>query len=102
MPDDVPDEEKMRRFRALETLQTEIATEINAGYQDQTVEVLVEEKHRGRWRGRTRTNKLVFFDLEEDMLGKLVTVQVEWTGPWSLIASPTVTEKIPVDSPSPH
>ena len=102
MPDDVPEEEKMRRFRALETLQAEIAAEINAGYQDQTVEVLVEENHRGRWKGRTRTNKLVFFDSDDELLGKLVPVRVEWTGPWSLIASPIVTEKIPADTLSPH
>jgi tRNA-2-methylthio-N6-dimethylallyladenosine synthase len=102
MPDDVPDDEKMRRFRALESLQEEIAAEINAGCQDQIVEVLVEENHRGRWRGRTRTNKLVFFDSEEDMLGKLVPAQVDWTGPWSLIASPTEPEEIPADLPSPH
>jgi tRNA-2-methylthio-N6-dimethylallyladenosine synthase len=88
MPDDVPEEEKMRRFRALEALQAEIAAEINAGYQDRTVEVLVEENHRGRWKGRTRTNKLVFFDSEDDLLGKLVPVRVGWTGPWSLIATP--------------
>jgi tRNA-2-methylthio-N6-dimethylallyladenosine synthase len=102
MPDDVAEEEKMRRFRALETLQAEIAAEINAGYQDQTVEVLVEENHRGRWKGRTRTNKLVFFDSDDELLGKLVPVRVEWTGPWSLIASPIVTEKIPADTLSPH
>jgi len=102
MPDDVPDDEKMRRFRALETLQTEIATEINAGYQDQTVEVLVEENHRGRWKGRTRTNKLVFFDSEEDLLGKLVPVRVDWTGPWSLIASCATAEEIHADIASPH
>jgi tRNA-2-methylthio-N6-dimethylallyladenosine synthase len=102
MPDDVAEEEKMRRFRALETLQAEIAAEINAGYQDQTVEVLVEENLRGRWKGRTRTNKLVFFDSDDELLGKLVPVRVEWTGPWSLIASPIVTEKIPADTLSPH
>ncbi len=102
MPDDVPDEEKMRRFRALETLQAEIATEINAGYQDRTVEVLIEENHRGRWKGRTRTNKLVFIDSEENLLGKLVPVCIEWTGPWSLIASCVTTPEIHADIASPH
>ena len=62
MPDDVPEEVKMDRFRALEDLQSGIAAEINRGYVGRTVEVLVEEKHKGRWKGRTRTNKLVFFD----------------------------------------
>jgi tRNA-2-methylthio-N6-dimethylallyladenosine synthase len=88
MPDDVPEEEKMRRFRALEDLQSRLADEINAGYQDRTVEVLVEVKHRGRWKGRTRTNKLVFFESDDDLRGKLVAVRIEWTGPWSMRGSP--------------
>ena len=50
MDDDVPGEEKMRRFRLLEKLQEEIATEINARYFGETVEVLFEEKVKGRWK----------------------------------------------------
>jgi tRNA-2-methylthio-N6-dimethylallyladenosine synthase len=84
MEDDVLEEEKMRRFRALETLQTKIAGEINAHFQGHTVEVLVEEKHRGRWKGRTRTNKLVFFEADDDLRGKTVAVHIEWAGPWSM------------------
>jgi tRNA-2-methylthio-N6-dimethylallyladenosine synthase len=84
LEDNVPEEEKMRRFRALETLQTKIASEINATYQGRTIEVLVEGKHRGRWKGRTRTNKLVFFEADDDLLGKTVAVHIEWAGPWSM------------------
>jgi len=84
MEDDVPEEEKMRRFRTLETLQAKIAGDINAHYQGRTVEVLVEEKHRGRWKGRTRTNKLVFFEANGDLRGKIAAVQIEWAGPWSM------------------
>jgi tRNA-2-methylthio-N6-dimethylallyladenosine synthase len=84
MEDDVPEEEKMRRFRALETLQTKIAGEVNANFQGRTVEVLVEEKHRGRWKGRTRTNKLVFFEADGNLRGKTAAVHIEWAGPWSM------------------
>jgi tRNA-2-methylthio-N6-dimethylallyladenosine synthase len=84
MEDDVSEEEKMRRFRALETLQTKIAGEINASYQGRAIEVLVEGKHRGRWKGRTRTNKLVFFETDDDQRGKIVSVHIEWAGPWSM------------------
>ena len=70
MPDDVPDEEKWRRFRLLEELQERIAAEINARYLGQMVEVLFEEKVRGRWKGRTPTNKLVFVEAEEDLRGR--------------------------------
>jgi tRNA-2-methylthio-N6-dimethylallyladenosine synthase len=84
MDDDVPADEKMRRFRALESLQEGILSEINTRYQDQVVEVLVEEKHKGRWKGRTRENRLVFFDHRDDQRGRLVPVRIDWTGPWSL------------------
>jgi len=47
--------------------------------------VLVEEKHKGRWRGRTRTNKLVYFDDPGEWRGRLADVRITWTGPWSMI-----------------
>ncbi len=84
MPDDVPEDEKMRRFRLLEELQESIATEINAHYLGEDVEVLFEEKVRGRWRGRTPTNKLVFVETDQDLLGELLPVTITWTGPWSM------------------
>ena len=87
MPDDVPDEEKWRRFRLLEELQEGIAAEINARYLGKQVEVLFEEKVRGRWRGRTPTNKLVFVQSDEDLRGQLRDVSITWTGPWSMQAS---------------
>jgi tRNA-2-methylthio-N6-dimethylallyladenosine synthase len=84
LPDDVPEEEKMRRFRALEDLQAQVAAEINARYFGQTVEVLVEETHKGKWKGRTRTNKLVFFADAADWKGSTTRVTVTHTSPWSL------------------
>ncbi len=84
MPDDVPDEEKWRRFRALEELEEGIATEINAQYLGQNVEVLFEEQVRGRWRGRTPTNKLVFVETDADLRGAIKNVQITWAGPWSM------------------
>ncbi len=84
MGDDVPEEEKMRRFRELESLQKGIAAKINSEYVGKSVEILVEGKQKGRWKGRTRTNKLVFFDSNEDLLGKLVDVFIDWAGPWSM------------------
>jgi len=86
MTDDVPPEEKKRRLDAVNELQEQIVAEINAGLLGRTVEILVEEKSRGRWRGRTRTNKLVFFEDEsgQDWQGRLVELEITWTGPWSL------------------
>ena len=104
LDDDVPEAEKDRRLRALEELQTEVASEINARLVGETVEVLVEARHPGisagnqdggpqgvreRWKGRTRTNKLVFLDSDEDLRGRRVPVRVEWAGPWSLVGIST-------------
>jgi tRNA-2-methylthio-N6-dimethylallyladenosine synthase len=94
LPDDVPPEEKERRRQVVDELQEQIVGEINAQFQGQTLEILVEERHRGKWRGRTRTNKLVFFDTDGvDWTGQLAQVRIGWTGPWSMqgevIAPPT-------------
>jgi tRNA-2-methylthio-N6-dimethylallyladenosine synthase len=86
MEDDVPDEEKWRRFRLLEDLQESIVAAIHVTYQDQTVPVLFEEKSKKeRWRGRTETNKLVFVESQDELRGKLLPVQIDWTGPWSML-----------------
>ena len=101
MADDVPDEEKRRRFHLIEALQKEVSTEKMRRYLGQTVEVLVEERDKGRWRGRTPHNKLVFFDDPRDLRGQLVRVQVSHTGPWSMSGTtadrrPTTAESIPL------
>jgi tRNA-2-methylthio-N6-dimethylallyladenosine synthase len=84
LPDDVSEEEKWRRFRLLEEQQERIVGEINQRYLGETVDVLFEENVRGRWRGRTPTNKLVFAESAEDLRGQLRQVTVTWTGPWSM------------------
>ena len=86
MDDNVTEEEKVRRFRMLEELQENIVDEINKKYLGQTVDVLFEEKVKGRWRGRTPTNKLVFVESNDDLRGKVLPVTVTWTGPWSMQA----------------
>ena len=86
MEDDVPDEEKWRRFRLIEDLQEKIAGDINQGYLGKTVEVLFEGQNKDRWRGRTPTNKLVFAESNLDLLGKIIPVKITWAGPWSMQA----------------
>jgi len=85
MPDDVPAEEKMRRFRLIEELQEGISAEINARYLGEVVEVLFEEKVKGRWKGRTPQNKLVFVESAEELRGQVRPVRITWTGPWSML-----------------
>ena len=100
LTDDVTETEKMRRFRALEDLQAEVLTTINARFQGQVVEVLVEDNHKGKWKGRTRTNKLVFFtDPATQWKGRLARVTIIQTGPWSLQGE--LLESVPEAAPLP-
>ena len=89
LDDDVPQVEKKRRLDAVNALQEQIVAEINAKLLGRKMEILVEGKQRGRWKGRTRTNKLVFFDDDRgrDWTGEMVHVEITWTGPWSLRGS---------------
>jgi tRNA-2-methylthio-N6-dimethylallyladenosine synthase len=52
------------------------------------MEVLVEGKKKGKWYGRTRTDKLVFFEDEGDWLGQLVNIEINKTSPWALQGLP--------------
>jgi tRNA-2-methylthio-N6-dimethylallyladenosine synthase len=80
----VADEEKEARRRELEQLQERIATERNLRFGGATVEVLVEGESKGKWRGRSPNNKLVFFPHSDDLTGRLVTVGITETSPWAL------------------
>ena len=55
---------------------------------DGTYEVLVDGQQKGRWRGRTRGNQLVFFAAsgeDSDWVGKLVNVRITETHAWHVI-----------------
>ncbi len=82
--DNISSDEKKRRLRIVEQLQEEIATQINAELLGMVVPVLVEGSKKGKWQGRTRGGKLVFFGDSCDKLGQLVQVRIEKTSPWSL------------------
>jgi tRNA-2-methylthio-N6-dimethylallyladenosine synthase len=82
--DNIPPEEKKGRLGEVERLQEGIAAEINARLLGKTVEVLVEGKKKGKWQGRTRSGKIVFFSDSGDYLGKLINIIIERTSPWSL------------------
>jgi tRNA-2-methylthio-N6-dimethylallyladenosine synthase len=84
-PDDIPAEEKDRRWQMIEDLQTAILEEKNRALRGKTVSVLVEDFQKGRWRGRTPQAKLVFFDDVNDRRGEEVEVTIDWTGPFSMI-----------------
>ena len=91
MEDDIPQEVKVNRRERVDALQESLLREINSELIGEDFEVLVEARNKGKWQGRTRSNKLVFFpitDDDADRLGELVKVRVERAGPWSLQAQP--------------
>lgn len=92
--DDVPPEEKHRRHQAVEDQQVAIAARKKAGLLHQVREILVDGYAKGRWRGRTRGNQLVFFDApgtEAEWVGRLIDVRITETHPWYLIGEPVAT-----------
>jgi tRNA-2-methylthio-N6-dimethylallyladenosine synthase len=84
MADDVSAAEKVERRVGLEKLQEGILAEANSALLGQEQEILVEGRHKGKWQGRTRSNKLVYLQDEADCLGQLVNVTITKSTPWSL------------------
>ncbi len=82
--DNIPVEIKKERLNKIEELQAAVASEINSQLQGRQVEVLVEGRKKEKWFGRTRSNKLVFFEDAGDWLGQLAIIRIEKTSPWSL------------------
>ncbi len=84
LPDDIPGAVKEARREELEALQEGIATELNAQLLGQEVEILVENRYKGKWRGRTRQGKWCFFQDEDQWTGRTARVRVTRTSAWSL------------------
>ena len=82
--DNIPLPEKRERLKTVEELQEKIQAEINARLLGETFEILVEGKSKGKWYGRTRTGKLVFFNNDSDCLGQLMKIRIDKTSPWAL------------------
>ena len=94
MDDSVPEDEKTTRRQRIDQQQEEIQTEINAKLVGTYVEVLVEGRRKGKWQGRTRSHKLVFFEDEAYHLGNLVQVKIGRSSPWSLSGTLAVEAKL--------
>ncbi len=84
LKDNVPPEVKKERLSTIEQLQEKIATDNNARLLGETVEVLVEGKAKDKWQGRTRSDRLVFFQNNNDCQGQILNIRIEKTSPWSL------------------
>ena len=99
MIDNVPEEIKKDRLRQINDEQEGISTEINSRILGECHEVLVEGTKDGRWFGRNRNDKLVFFDSAETEKGDMTIVKIEETSPWFLQGSLYNTKNGSPDNP---
>ena len=79
LPDDVPEEEKIRRLNELIQLQTEISARQNQKDVGKEFDVLVEgfsKRSREQLCGRTEQNKMVVFDKGSHHIGETVRVRI--------------------------
>lgn len=79
LPDDVPEEVKIRRLNEIIALQNRLSAEANARCVGRTYEILVEgvsKRSRDQLFGRTEQNRVVVFDRGTHRVGDFVTVRV--------------------------
>ena len=79
LPDNVPEEEKIRRLNELIALQTEISAQQNKKDEGKEFDVLVEnfsKRSREQLCGRTEQNKMVVFDKAGHHIGETVRVRI--------------------------
>ena len=79
LPDDVPEDVKLRRLAEMIELQTRLSAESNARDVGKEFDVLVEgysKRSRQQLFGRTSQNKVVVFDKGQHHIGDTVRVRV--------------------------
>ena len=79
LPDDVPEEIKIRRLNELIALQTEMSAQRNKMDEGHEFDVLVEgfsKRSRQQLCGRTEQNKMVVFDKGQHHIGETVRVRI--------------------------
>jgi len=80
LPDDVPEEVKIRRLNELIALQTEISAQQNLKDEGRVFDVLVEgfsKRSREQLCGRTEQNKMVVFDKGDHHISETVSVKIK-------------------------
>ena len=91
LPDDVPEEEKIRRLNELIALQTEISAQQNKKDEGKEFDVLVEgfsKRSREQLCGRTEQNKMVVFPKENHHIGQTVRVRITGSTSATLLGEP--------------
>ena len=79
LPDDIPEETKVRRLNELIALQNELSAESNRRCEGRTYEVLAEgvsKRSKNQLYGRTEQNKVVVFDRNQHHIGDFIKVRI--------------------------
>jgi tRNA-2-methylthio-N6-dimethylallyladenosine synthase len=86
LPDDVPEDEKRRRFQVINSMQQRAQEHRNRARIGRREGVLVDTvTQAGRVSGRTRDFRIVHLDGDEGMLGQTLEVEITGSGPNSLV-----------------
>lgn len=93
--DDIPREEKARRWHILNKILEECSLEYNQKLVARPLEVLVEKFHEetGECEGKSRENKVVQFQGTPDMVGKIVQVRATKAMKWLVKGELDLTQR---------
>ena len=87
MENQIPEEIKHERFNKLQKLYENLIEENNKNYIGKTFEILVEgysKTNNEYLTGRTDTNKVVIFEGKEELIGKVIKVEIISEHKWYL------------------
>ncbi|MFA4871975.1 MAG: tRNA (N6-isopentenyl adenosine(37)-C2)-methylthiotransferase MiaB [Patescibacteria group bacterium] len=84
LKDNVPQLEKVRRWRELTEVLKKTALENNKRLMGKTVRVLVEQFKNNKCLGKTHTFKTVTFESNKNLIGKFVKVKINQVYSWGL------------------
>ncbi|MBQ8243283.1 MAG: tRNA (N6-isopentenyl adenosine(37)-C2)-methylthiotransferase MiaB [Bacteroidaceae bacterium] len=93
LPDDIPEDVKIRRLNEMIELQNQLSAESNAKDVGKTFEVLVEgvsKRSKEQFFGRTQQNKVVVFDRGNHKVGDFVKVRVTSSSSATLLGEEVV------------
>lgn len=91
LPDDVPEEEKIRRLQGMIDLQNQLSDASNQRDIGKTFDVLIEgfsKRSREQLFGRTGQNKVVIFDKKNYKVGQTVPVRITHASSATLFGEP--------------
>lgn len=94
LPDNISEEEKVRRLNEIIALQLELSHESNRRDVGKTFEVLVEgysKRSRDSFFGRTSQNKVIVFPKSGHKIGDIISVKVTEATAATLIGTPITT-----------